>query len=200
MSIRGYSSYDKTTKTLNYEKLIVLGPKKTSSYYCASEFKKQNLIDFKEIVLKDNFVDVYEFLSINKDSIALIPNAWKGINEFYINDHLEIIASFLCDTKPYSLAGYKKSIDDYNGKIKISTHPAPLQMIQNYIPDKIDYEIVITDSTEKAADLVKTKEVDICLSNELAIKDNELNILSSPFTITMLWSVFKNKKYKEIRK
>ena len=200
MGIIGYSSYCNLSKTLDYEKLVVLGPKRTSSYYCATEFMKNNLINFKQIVLKNNFDDVYEYLSINKNSIALIPNAWKGINEFYIDNQLEIFASFLLDTKPYSIAGYKKSLNEYNKKIKIATHPAPLQMIKNYIPHNIEYEIIIVESTEKAAKLVKTKEVDICLSNELAIKHYELNILSEPFTITMLWSLFKHKEYKENKK
>lgn len=198
MSVRGYSLYSKST-VLNYKKLVVLGPKRTSSYYCASQFKKKGLIDFESIIPKNSFVDVYDYLSLNKDAIGLIPNAWKDINKFYINNHLEILASFICDTKPYSLAGYKDNISNYKGKLKVSSHPAPVEMINKYIPEGIDYEIIIVDSREKAAELVRNKEVDICLSNELAIREHGLNILSEPFIITMLWSVFKNKEFKGVK-
>lgn len=195
MSIIGYSCYKAHSKKQKFDNIVTLGPKKTSSYYVSQKFLNNNILSCKDIITKNNFDDVHKYLCENIKSLAIIPNAWLGINNFYIHKDLELVSSFLCDTMPYYFAGKLQSIEEYKSPLKISTHPAPSIMIESFLSKKTKHETIFTESTELAAQMIVNNKADICLSNELAIKDSNLNQLSPSFKISMLWSVFKNKNY-----
>ncbi len=199
MSIIGYSCYQKNISHIEFDDIVTLGPQQTSSFYCSEEFKKHNLLSCKNIVTKNNFDEVHQYICNNEKSIAIIPNAWLSINDFYIHKDLEIVSSFICDTKPYYFAGKLKSVNNYKTPLRIATHPAPSKMIKDLLPNNVAYKIIYANSTEEAAQMVIDNNVDICLSNELAINSFKLNKLSDTFTIRMLWSVFKNRNYKPKR-
>lgn len=174
--------------------LRTLGPELTSSAYCAKAVTHAGALECSGIALHPSFEEILEFVEDDGQSLALVPNAYAGINEFYMSLRLSLIASLVLDTPPYGIAARTKEYLDLNHPSKdkyiVSTHPAPARLISQLLPASVQFEIITTGSTVAAAERVADGKADLCLSNIKAIKDAGLHPITSMRPITMLWSVF----------
>lgn len=168
-----------------------LGPAGTSSEYASQFFHRwmnENYVkSSQEIYLNDS----YELARKNikdKKGLLIVANAYTKINDFYMDTRLKLLATFLYDTPLYGLVANKKLPDR---SLYIASHPAPVPLIGELLPDGLCIEqIVEMSSTSAAAQAVVSGEVDIALTTEIAARIHKLNFISRTRPIHMLWSVF----------
>lgn len=174
--------------------LRTLGPELTSSAYCATAVTHAGALQCRGITLHPTFEEILEIVEDDGQSLALVPNAYAGVNEFYMSTRLSLIASLVLDTPLYGIAARTEGYLDLNHPAKdkyiVSTHPAPARLISQLLPVGVPFEIITTDSTVAAAERVADGKADMCLSNIKAIKDAGLHPITAMRPITMLWSVF----------
>lgn len=174
--------------------LRTLGPELTSSAYCATAVTNAGALECRGIALHASFEEILTVVEGDGQSLALVPNAYAGINEFYMSIKLTLIASLVLDTPLYGIAakteGYLNLNRPAKDKYIVSTHPAPARLISQLLPVGVPFEIITTDSTVAAAEQVADGKADMCLSNIKAITDAGLHPITAMRPITMLWSVF----------
>lgn len=176
-----------------------LGPAGTSSEQAAIHFLENSLKPAypADIVLFDTFDDVLDSLVASEVSLAIIPNAYERVNEFYINPHTELVEVFIYDTPSYGLA--KKPHNSF-GDCKIVTHPAPINLV-NFLLKKIDkkafkYSVELVNSTSVAAKMVKEGVADLAITNAMAAAKHGLEMIAMYGPIKMSWSVFIKREEK----
>lgn len=174
--------------------LRTLGPASTSSAYCAEVITNAGALQCREIILHATFNEILEIAEGDGHSVALVPNAYAGISDFYMSLKLSLLASLVLDTPPYGIAAKNKENIDLSqpnkGKFRVSTHPAPARLISQLLPPGVPFEVVNTCSTAAAAEQVASGYTDLCLSNINAIHNMGLQPVTEMRPITMLWSVF----------
>jgi bacilysin biosynthesis protein BacA len=182
------------------KKLVIgtLGPTATSSDY-ASKHITQHLLSEKLTVLTqlfDTFLDVKEALLQDKINLALVPHAYDRINEFYMEPNFELGFIFIYPTPVYGLAKKKNTEVVFNGS-RIVTHPAPLPLLKQLLPDtqcQTQIQVDLSPSTSDSAIQVKQGLADFAITNENAVKAYDLEFISTYGNIQMSWSLFQKKR------
>ncbi|MBH8578112.1 LysR family transcriptional regulator [Nostocaceae cyanobacterium CENA369] len=175
-----------------------LGPAATSSDY-ASKYIINQIISEEFTVstqLFDTFLDVKAALLEDKVDLALVPHAYDRINEFYMEPDLELGFIFIYPTPVYGLAKKKDKEAVFNGS-RIVTHPAPLPLLKQLLPDtqdKAQIQVDLSPSTSDCAMQVKQGLADFAITNENAVKAYDLEFISTYGNIQMSWSLFQKKR------
>lgn len=178
--------------------IATLGPKGTSSEYIAIELAKSIGICKKNIFLYNSYEEAFEKVKNKENDLLLVANAYNNIHNFYMENDISLIGSFIKNTPLYGIASknYKKNDFLLDNNIKLASHHAPLSMIGN-IKDEFNLNINVIDckSTSQAAYFVNTGKYKYCLTNEEAQREYGLNFIIPIKQITMLWSIFGESKY-----
>ena len=173
-----------------------LGPVGTSSEQAAL-FLSEKIVKIGGEVFKvnlyDSFEDVLEALSRNEIKLAVVPNAYERVNEYYINPETVLVDLFIHSTPSYGLV--KRPNEDIPAVgCSIVTHPAPRKLVDLLLsrvksPPQ-NFKVSLVKSTSVAANMVKSGEADLAITNEIAARKNGLEIIEMYGAIKMSWSVF----------
>ncbi|WP_157087533.1 LysR family transcriptional regulator [Anabaena sp. CA = ATCC 33047] len=182
------------------EKTLVigtLGPSGTSSDYASSYIVKQleaeNLTG--EIQLFDSFPDVKTALLQNQIDLAVVPHAYDSINEFYMEPSFDLGFIFIYPTPVYGLAKKKNTDVTFKGA-RIVTHPAPLPLLSQLLPeseDQSEIQVDLSASTSDAAIQVQKGLATLAITNKNAVEAYDLEFISTYGKIPMSWSIFYKK-------
>ncbi|MEA5536730.1 LysR family transcriptional regulator [Crocosphaera sp. XPORK-15E] len=176
-------------------KVGTLGPNNTSSghtlNYLASQWQAE------EITVTpcwfDSFTELKDSLLDNKVDLALVPHAYERINDFYMEPQFKLRFVFTYPTPVYGLAKRKNS-ELVTENCTIVTHPAPFPLLPYLLPnyqDKINIKVKFVNSTSIAALELKEGLADLAITNEQALKDNDLEFIAIYGKIDMSWSIFQ---------
>ncbi|MGM3160253.1 bacilysin biosynthesis protein BacA [Dickeya undicola] len=168
-----------------------LGPSGTSSEYASQFFHRWMSDNYENSYHEIHLNDSYELARNNiedEKGLLIVANAYPKINDFYMDTRLKILATFLYDTPLYGLVANKTLPDR---PLYVASHPAPIPLIGELLPDGLRIKQVIEmSSTSAAAQAVVSGEVDVALTTEIAARIHKLNFISRIRPIHMLWSVF----------
>lgn len=178
------------THAVNFP-IHTLGPSGTSSEYASQFFHRWMSDNYSDSCHAIHLDDTYELARKNiKDQggLLIVANAYPKINDFYMDTSLKLLATFLYDTPLYGLVANRELPDR---PLYIASHPAPVPLIAELLPDGLCIEKLIEmPSTSAAAQAVASGEVDIALTTEIAARIHKLAFISRTRPIHMLWSVF----------
>jgi hypothetical protein len=141
------------------------------------------------IRLYESYEAAAESLGAGVVSHLLVANAYAGVNAFYMDAGLDLLGAFIRDTPRYGLAkarGRQVPVDP-----TVATHPAPLPLIAQLLPEPYRAtDIVLTTSTSAAARAAEDGSADLALTTAPAAAAHHLDFISPTRVIRMLWSVF----------
>lgn len=170
-----------------------LGPKGTSSEVAANHLslwlKKEGYCEQSNIVLYKTY-EVARKQITKENSILLVANAYSDINLFYMDYSLILAAVFVLDTPLYGIATKSGKLPKNKEKLLIASHPAPIPLITQLLPNGNIEKIIKKESTSSAALAVLNNEVDAALTTQIAAKNYNLFFSSKTRAIKMLWSAF----------
>ena len=183
---------------INDLKFATLGPIGTSSEFVTKILCSKLKCNTTNIKLFNTYEEAFETVKSGFTDVIIVANAYKGINNFYMDNNIKLIATFIEDTPPYGIASrhdFDLSSIKNNDIINIASHHAPLKKLESYkngiFKDK-KFNIKFCDSTSSAAQYVKNGKIDFCLTNEYAGKIYNLKFVSNLTNISMVWSIFGN--------
>lgn len=167
-----------------------LGPAGTSSEYASQYFNRwmnEHYNSFHKIQLYASYEEARNNIKDN-NGLLIVANAYRQVNDFYMDMRLRLLATFLYDTPHYGLVCNKKLPER---PLYVATHSAPVPLINELLPEELCIRKVIEmSSTSAAAQAVVSGEVDIALTTEIAARIHNLKFISQTRPIHMLWSVF----------
>lgn len=168
-----------------------LGPEGTSSEQAARLLWRQlTPLEEPRVRLYDRYELAAEALRNNEVSHFVVANAYRNVNEFYMDTGLALRAVFVMDTPLYGLAKPSDS-KEIPASPTIASHPSPVPLIMQLLPaDYTAGEITIMPSTSAAALAVKEHATDLALTTEIAARAHGLSFISRTRPIRMVWSVF----------
>lgn len=121
--------------------------------------------------------------------LLLVANAYADISQFYMDPRLRFVGAFVFDTPEYGIAARPGT--EIPSRVIVASHPAPMPLIGELMPQHIVIDRVITaNSTSTAAASVRLQEVDLALTTVPAAIANGLQFISKTRPIRMLWSTF----------
>lgn len=168
-----------------------LGPSGTSSEYASQFFHRWMSDNYASSYHDIHLNDSYELARNNirdEKGLLIVANAYPKINDFYMDTRLKLLATFLYNTPLYGLVTNKELPAR---PLYIASHPAPVPLIEELLPQGLRIAKVIEmPSTSAAAQAVVSGEVDVALTTEIAARIHQLNFISRTRPIHMLWSVF----------
>lgn len=169
-----------------------LGPKGTSSEAAAGFFTQWFDQRYPGSHIALSLSDSYEHARATMDEhrpgVLIVANAYPQINNFYMDPRLSLVATFVFDTPLYGLAS-KEPLT--TRKLTVATHPAPLMLVEELLPEGLEVgSVILALSTSAAAAAAAQGEVDVALTTEVAAAIYGLNFISNTRPIRMLWSVF----------
>ncbi|SHO58668.1 bacilysin biosynthesis protein BacA [Vibrio quintilis] len=171
--------------------VYTLGPSGTSSEFASQYFCRRMNQNYQQRRHRINLMPTYEEARDevkHQHGVMVVANAYASINNFYMDPNLELLATFVFDTPLYGLA-VKQDLPDR--ELRIASHPAPIPLIEELIPEGVQVrEIIRMTSTSAAAQAVVNNEVDMALTTEIAAGLHQLKFVSRIRPIHMLWSVF----------
>lgn len=178
-------------------KVGTLGPENTSSgqtlNYLATQWQAEQITIIP--CWFESFTELRDSLIKNEVDLALVPHAYEKINDFYMQPDFELKFLFTYPTPIYGLAKQKKA-KFVTENCTIVTHPAPLPLLSYLLPNyqnKKNIKIELVNSTSLAAIYVKEGFADLAITNEKALKDNDLEFITTYGKINMSWSIFQKK-------
>ncbi|QUJ70608.1 hypothetical protein KDD30_22240 (plasmid) [Photobacterium sp. GJ3] len=179
--------------------IFTLGPKGTSSEYASHHFSNWMKSRYSEsdhsIFLKNTYEEARDNLH-KEDGLLIVANAYSQVNDFYMDPKLTLLGSFLFDTPMYGLAT-KNTVADR--PLVVASHPAPIPLIRELLPEGMKIERVVEmKSTSAAAAAVVEGQVDLALTTEVAAGLHQLKFISRVRPIHMLWSVFSSTQPKAL--
>ncbi|MCA7014583.1 bacilysin biosynthesis protein BacA [Dickeya dadantii] len=171
--------------------VFTLGPAGTSSESASRYFGHWMESKYEgsthQVYLNDTYEEAREQLN-QSNGLLIVANAYPQINDFYMDLRLKLTGTFVFDTPLYGLA-IKETLP--NRPVIVASHPAPVPLIQELLPDGLSVERVVTmSSTSAAAQAVANHEVDMALTTEVAVNLHRLRFISRTRPIHMLWSIF----------
>ncbi|MEU6816842.1 prephenate dehydratase domain-containing protein [Streptomyces sp. NPDC046860] len=173
-------------------RITSLGPAGTSSEQACRALQSRLLQRGHESVridLCDRYEEAADRLVSGAGELAVVANAYAGIERFYMDPALRLAAVFVKDTPHYGIAARPGA--KIVGKASVVTHPAPRALIGELLPDRIDVaEVVFASSTSAAARSVAEGEVPLALTTAPAARLHGLEFLSRTRPIRMVWSAF----------
>lgn len=173
-----------------------LGPEATSSENTQQWFCEAYLgaASVSKKLLFQTFEDALSALLDDEIDLVIIPHAYEKANVFYMNSRIDHLFIFMRPTPSYGF-GFVDKLPGRADKIRLASHSAPLPMT-NLLPSILGFspelEVVVTDSTCKAAELAKDGNVDIALTNQRAAESHGLEFIGCG-ELPMSWSVFGKK-------
>ncbi|CAD5966547.1 Prephenate decarboxylase [Planktothrix tepida] len=174
-----------------------LGPSGTSSEnalnYLINQLQAQAINLSSQLF--DNFILVKEALLQEQVDLALVPHAYDKVNEFYMEPNFNLGFIFIYPTPIYGLAKKKNTELDLKN-CSIVTHPAPIPLLPKLLPDTNikDIQMTLASSTSAAAMQVNQGLADLAITNENAVKEYDLEFISTFGEIPMSWSIFYKKQ------
>jgi prephenate dehydratase len=169
-----------------------LGPAGTSSEQACRVLQGHLLRRGHEsarIDLCDQYEEAADRLVSGDCELAVVANAYSGIERFYMNPGLRLAAVFVKDTPHYGIAAVPGA--DIGQKAAVVTHPAPRDLVTELLPERFDLtEVVFASSTSAAAEAVAKGEAPLALTTALAAHLHGLEFVSRTRPIRMVWSVF----------
>ena len=179
---------------VDWRQLVIntLGPNGTSSEAAAHFFTQWFGRQYPGAQVQVNLCDSYEqarsSLVEQVPAVMIVANAYQQINHFYMDPRLALVATFVFDTPLYGLASKGPLTTK---KLTVATHPAPMMLIEELLPEGLEVDsVILALSTRAAAGAAARGEVDVALTTEVAAALHGLNFVSSTRPIRMLWSVF----------
>ncbi len=176
-------------------KVGTLGPENTSSGQTLNYLLTQWAL--KNVTVQpcwfNSFTELKDSLLKNEVDLALVPHAYEKINDFYMQPEFKLKFLFTYPTPIYGLAK-KKNSPLLLENCTIVTHPAPLPLLSQLLPkntDKTKINVQFVNSTSVAALKVKEGLADLAITNEKALKDYNLEFISTYGKIDMSWSIFQ---------
>lgn len=122
-------------------------------------------------------------------TMLVVANAYHGASTFYMDPRLTLGGAFCMDTPHYGVATTTGHLPA--GAMRISSHPAPIPIIDQLLPDADRArEVIRYHSTSAAAGAAADGEVDAALTTAPAAERYGLTFATPTRTIRMLWSVF----------
>ncbi|HEX4791043.1 MAG TPA: hypothetical protein VH372_21460 [Actinospica sp.] len=175
-------------------RIATLGPRGTSSEAAATELATTLAFRGHEtvrVLLSDSYEEAAAEVLEDRANLMLVANAYAGVSEFYMNPRFQLAAVFVKDTPNYGLASLKP-LEDGEGPMVVASHPAPIPLIDELLPDGLAVAEVVTElSTSAAAEAAASGRVDAALTTLPAATLHGLTFFSRTRPIRMLWSVFK---------
>ncbi|MDO5498455.1 MAG: prephenate dehydratase domain-containing protein [Propionibacteriaceae bacterium] len=176
-------------QNLDAKVVATLGPKGTSSEQAAWRFLALNDALSGEIRLNSTYPDAAEMVRDGAADVLVVANAFHGVNEFYMDPRLQVHCVFRMLTPLYGLAC--RGTNPPEGEYTIYSHPAPVPLIEELLPEGHQYsEVVLSSSTAEAAAQARVAPASVALTTTLAAKRNGLHIFSRQRCIEMVWTVF----------
>lgn len=122
-------------KCINNIRFATLGPYGSSSEFVTKKLCTQIQCNLSNIKLFDTNEQALANVKNGTSNVLLVANAYHGINNFYMDNDVELLATFIEDTPPYGIASrydFDLSLIENKSVIKIATHPAPINKLDNY--------------------------------------------------------------------
>jgi prephenate dehydratase len=142
------------------------------------------------IQLFATYEDAREMVLAGNATHLLVANAYREINNFYMDPKLKIAAAYRFNTPNYGLA--KRRGAQISSRVCIASHPSPTPLIEELLPAEVTVSAVITMlSTSAAAAAVDGKEIDLALTTDVAAQIYDLEFISRTRPIEMLWTAFR---------
>ncbi|MFG1643789.1 prephenate dehydratase domain-containing protein [Amycolatopsis sp. NPDC049252] len=174
-------------------RVATLGPAGTSSEQ-AAKFLNTRINpsqDQPDPLLLPSYEEAAEAVLRGFAELLLVANAYHDISEFYMDARLVLAGAYHFETPLYGIATVPDRTLD--GPIRIASHPAPVPLIKQLVPDSLTVaEVVLARSTSAAALAAQSGEVDAALTTQPAAEQYGLSFISPTRPISMLWSVFRN--------
>ena len=172
--------------------VATLGPAGTSSEQAARHLLQR--LHGEDCELGPKLFHSYEEASAavirGAAGLLLVANAYAGVYEFYMSPALKLAGAFYFQTPQYGIATMPDRV--VSGPIRIASHPAPVPLIEELLPEHLDAkEIVLTSSTSAAALATRSGQVDAALTTRPSAERYGLSFISRTRPIEMLWSVFR---------
>jgi prephenate dehydratase len=121
--------------------------------------------------------------------LLVVANAYAHIDAFYMDPALRLVGAFHHQTPHYGIA--VASEHTVPAAIRVASHPAPIPLINELLPDQHTVrEVVPAASTSAAALAAVSSQVDAALTTLIAAELYGLTFISRTRPIEMLWSVF----------
>ena len=182
-----------------------LGPKETSSEqtlnYLITQWQAEQISVTSHLF--DTFTELKESLLQDRVDLALVPHAYERVNDFYMEPSLKLGFVFTYPTPVYGLAK-RKNEELVWENCTLVTHPAPFPLLSYLLPgypNQKNIKVEFVNSTSAAAIQVKQGLADLAITNENALKENDLEFIAEYGKIEMSWSIFHKKgtAYRESR-
>jgi bacilysin biosynthesis protein BacA len=182
---------------LNYLKALprihiaTLGPQGTSSE--ATGVYLLSLLNRKDALCSvyPSYEAAMEGVRLGTSDLLLIANAYSKIDKVYMCSELNLLLAFEHQTPVYGLAKKISYQLPENRPLKIATHHAPSSLIPQFINgSELDYEVILVESTSKAALITQQEDTDMCVTNSNSVQAYGLEFISATRPIRMMWSVF----------
>ncbi|MEV0230711.1 hypothetical protein [Nonomuraea sp. NPDC050786] len=190
MELLGWMDVD-TRSRAPLEAIGTLGPVGTSSETAAAMlWRVAEAPGDPRIDLYDTYEEAAQALLDGKVTHFVVANAYRCVNEFYMDTRMALGGAFIMDTPLYGLAK-SRGHDTVPAEPTIATHPAPAPLIAqllppNYTPGKV----MIMSSTSAAAMAVSCGTIDLALTTAPSVETYDLEFISRTRPIRMVWSVF----------
>ncbi len=173
--------------------IATLGPSGTSS-----EAAARHLLDWaaqsldarcEDVQLLPTYEHAAEAVLTRSATHLLVANAYREINDFYMDPRLKIAAAYRFNTPNYGLAKARGAT--VSSRIDVATHPSPIPLIEELLPAGMTVSVVVAmPSTSAAAAAVAANEVDVALTTDVAAEIYDLEFISRTRPIEMLWTAF----------
>lgn len=172
--------------------IATLGPSGTSSEAAARALADSLLGRGHEratVALHPSYEQAARSVLDDESQLLVVANAYAGANKFYMDGALALGAVFVKDTPNYGLAAVKPV--DKRAPLRIASHPAPIPLIAELLPDGMTVDALVEESsTSAAAQAAVSGRVDAALTTGPAAAKHGLTFFSRTRPIRMLWSVF----------
>ena len=168
-----------------------LGPEGTSSEQAARRVWHGIADDGRPPLVRlfGSYEEAGDALRAGEVSHVVVASAYAGVSEYYMDTRLALASAFIQDTPHYGIA--RRPGHEPPARPRIASHPAPLPLIGQLLPDRFTgHEEIPVASTSAAAIAVRDGLVDLALTTQPAAATYGLEFISRTRTIRMLWSVF----------
>lgn len=173
--------------------VATLGPAGTSS-----EASGRHLLDWAtpnlgttsaSVQLHRSYEDAAQAVLSGAATHLLVANAYGHISRFYMDPNLAIAAAYLFNTPHYGLAKMRGA--QIPSRFDVATHPSPVPLIEELLPEGMAVsEVVHMSSTSAAAAAVAADNIAVALTTDVAAAIYDLEFISTTRPIEMLWTVF----------
>jgi bacilysin biosynthesis protein BacA len=176
------------------QKFVVgtMGPSGTSSSL-ACEYFIRKVPAVLDSALYDNFDLLFQALLDGDCGLALVPNAYERITEYYWDKRLQLVCFFLRDTPSYGLACRPGEAILESGPLRVACCLPVRQLFDELAPAdwrSREIEWTMRPSTTSAARAVQDGEADVAVSNQPSVDAANLVFVIEKPGVPMLWSVF----------